>query len=411
MTDTPACRLAVVASHPIQYFTPLYRRLAKFPGLDLDVLFCRDFGVRPRFDRQFAQVIAWDTDQLSGYNHRFLKNISPVHDTFNPLHAINPGAFLRLLSGYDALWVNGYLYPSNWLAVFAARLRRTRILLRSELQFGSSADEPSARPLRDAVLRQWIQRSDALLYIGRANRQAYLHYGAREEQLFFAPYSVDVERIAALAPEDGSARVTARNRWNVPTDRPVALFVGKLTRNKHPEALLQLARVAAARPIDVHLVFVGSGEMQGELEEAVKRDGLTNVSMLGFVNQSELPRVYAMADLFILPSDSEPWGLVVNEAMAAGIPVVVSDSVGCAPDLIQSGVTGYTFPRGDWNAMAHRALTILEDPMSARRMGRAARELSSRYSYDATVAGILAALSALGLFTAGEQVERQHVEA
>src|SRR6185312_13526127 len=193
---TSSCRLAILASHPIQYFTPVYRRLALVPGLDIEVLYCRDFGARPAYDQQFDRIVKWDVDQLGGYNHRFLFNASPISNTFNPLHAINPGALPRMLGGFDALWVNGYLYPSNYLAAIGAKMSNTRLLMRSELRVDAQRDPSARQTVRDAVIRRWVAMCDALLYIGRRNRDAYLAYGADVNKLFFTPYSVDVDEIA-----------------------------------------------------------------------------------------------------------------------------------------------------------------------------------------------------------------------
>ena len=390
-------RLAILASHPIQYFTPLYRMLAAQPGLDVDVMFYQDAGVRPRYDKQFGATIRWDTDLLSGYPHRFLRNVSPVRDSFNPLSAINPGAFVRLLRGYDALWLNGYVYPSNWLAAAAAVLRGTRLLLRCDLWLDPSRRRRRLDPIRDAVIRGWVRRSDALLYIGEANRQAYLAYCARPEQLFFTPYSVDVERIADVRRRYDGRRAELRRRWRVPPDAVVVLFVGKMTEGKHPEAVLPLARSAdGARA--VHLVFAGSGPLDARLRAEAAALGLTNVSFLGFVNQSALPEVYAMADIFVMPSARDMWGLVLNEAMAAGLAPVASDRVGAVADLVSHGETGFVFPAGDWNALEGIVRALAADDGVRARVGAAAAERSRAYNHGAAVKGILEALEAVGAY-------------
>ena len=391
------CRLAVMASHPVQYFTPLYKRLAVLPGLELDVFFYRDYGVRARFDRQFGRSVRWDTDQLSGYRHRFLFNISPISDTFNPLHAFNPGAFTRLLRGYDAVWMNGYTYPSNWLGLAAASLRNTALLLRSELWLEPTRTSKRLDPLRDRVIRWWVRHADALLYIGEANREAYVAYGAREQQLFFAPYSVDVDAIGLAVRDSAHARRVLRRQWGVPPEAVIALYVGKFTSRKHPEMLLHLLD-ASARASRLHVVFAGSGPLENALKERVAQLAPGRATFLGFVNQSALPQVYAAADLFVMPSDREPWGLVLNEAMVAGLPPVACDAVGAARDLIVEGITGFTFPVGDWRLMTHHVDRLAEDAALRRRVGDAAMSRAKAYSYDATVAGIVEALRRVGRY-------------
>lgn len=391
-----SCRLAILASHPIQYFTPVYRRLASAPGLDVEVFFCRDFGARPRYDQQFDRVVQWDVDQLGGYSHRFLFNASPISNTFNPLHAINPGAFSRMLGGFDALWVNGYLYPSNYLAAIGASISRTRVLMRSELRADLIRNASVRQTIRDAVIRQWVARSDALLYIGRRNREAYLRFGADESKLFFTPYSVDVEGIAATVARSAD-RAALRHEWGIPPTDAVLLFVGKLTPRKHPEAMLRLAAECGR---GVHVVLVGSGPLEQQLRAEVARTGLSNVSFLGFVNQRRIAEVYALADVFVMPSENEPWGLVLNEAMAAGVAPVVCSEVGASADLIQEGKTGFTFSNGDWNAMTMLVRQLVSNIESRSAVGAAARVMSNRYSYAATAAGVIDALTSLGVYAA-----------
>ncbi|MEJ7810330.1 MAG: glycosyltransferase family 4 protein [Gemmatimonadaceae bacterium] len=386
-------RLAVLASHPIQYFTPLYQRLAAAPDIELEVMFYRDYGVQARYDKQFGRDVLWDTDLLSGYAFRFLRNLSPVSDTFNPLHAINPGAFFRVLRGFDAVWVNGYTYPSNWMGAAAAALRGLRLLFRSELRLEPDRRGGPAKGLRDAVIRSWVRRADALLYIGQENRNAYLAHGARESQLFFSPYSVDVAAIAAARPRSAEARRALRARYGLPTDRAIVLSVGKLTRRKHPEALLRIAaddRLSGS----VHVVFAGSGPEEPALRADVERRALANVTFLGFFNQSALAEVHALADIFVMPSERENWGLVLNEAMASGAAPVVSDDVGAAADMIVPGETGITFRSGDWPAMVDAVVRLVDDIGLRERMAAGAKRQSGAYSYDRSVRGILEGMQA-----------------
>jgi glycosyltransferase involved in cell wall biosynthesis len=394
------CRLAILASHPVQYFVPIYRRLAKDPRIALDVLYCSDYGVRAQYDKQFDRKILWDVDLTADYPHRFLVNISPISDTFNPLHAINPSAFLHLLRGYDALWVNGYVYPSNWFAIAGAALRRTRILFRSELRVGPGHSSRWLDPFRERVIRWWVRRADALLYIGRANRDAYIHYGAQETQLFFSPYSVDVETISRRAA-DSDVRSRVRRQWGASESDRVVLFVGKMTERKHPEALLRLLDddQGANR---VRLVFVGTGPLESNLRLQVEPRWSGRVAFLGFVNQKDLPDIYAGADIFVMPSEREPWGLVLNEAMAAGLATVATDDVGGGIDLIKHGQTGFIFPSGDWDAMAGMVRDLVSNDELRRRVGQGASDVAREYSYDAAARGVTQALISLDLIGASE---------
>ncbi len=387
--------LAVLASHPIQYFTPIYRRLAQVPGLEVDVFYCRDFGVRNQFDKQFGRAIQWDVDQLSGYRHRFLTNVSPVTSTFNPLHAINPGAFTRMLRGYGALMVNGYVYPSNWLAAAAGWFRGTKLLLHSDMRLDPHRRPKRTDALRNRLLGAWVRRSDALLYVGRANREAYLAYGARDEQLFFSPFSVDVETMVA-ARANAAARSAERARWGAGPETTVLLFVGKLVEQKHPELMLDIAASVAGD--DALVVVAGSGPLEPTLRDSARARALGNVRFLGFVNQSALPTTYAAADVFVMPSEREAWGLALNEAMAAGLAPVTWDEVGATADLIEDGVTGSLIEGRSAPATIDAVRRLVASPPLRIAMGKAAQARASLYSYDASVAGIVQALRTCGVY-------------
>jgi glycosyltransferase involved in cell wall biosynthesis len=366
------------------------------------VWYCRDFGVRPHFDRQFGRAVQWDTDQLEGYDYRFLSNISPIRDVFNPLHAINPGALTGMFEGYDALWVNGYVYPSNWLAALGAWLTGAKLLFRSDLRAETATPIGLRSIFRDVLRRGWISHSDGLLYIGHSNRQAYVAYGADERQLFPTPYSVDVDAISDAVRRAADNRRELRARWSVPEQATVVLFVGKLTPRKHPEALLHIA----AKSPDLHFVVAGSGPLEDLLVAEAKRTCSSNVSFLGFVNQSQLPDVYALSDIFVMPSEREPWGLVLNEAMAARLPAVVSRDVGAVPDLIIEGETGFTFPMGDWDAMAALVRRLATDVQLRRQIGDAASRRAQLFTFAATADGIVEALRALGVYKADDTAAR-----
>lgn len=391
------CRIAIVASHPIQYFVPIYRRLAALPGLRLQVFFCSNFGAESRYDKQFGRMVKWDVELVDGYPHRFLRSVSPISDTFNPLHAINPSVFWRTLGQYDAVWVNGYLYPSNWFAIAAARLGGARVLMRSELRSGHEPHGQLRSGVRRALISYAVRTSDALLYIGRLNRQAYEAFGARPQQLFFCPYSVDAESLARLRAETRDTRDQLRQAWDVPADATVLLYVGKLTERKHPEAMLNVLRDIKDN-CNIHVLFVGSGPLEPELRDSARSIDAKRVTFAGFVNQSRIAEAYCLADIFALPSENEPWGLVLNEAMCAELPCVVSNDVGAAHDLIVDGVNGLLFEPLDWAMLAESVLLLANSPSLRQRMGKLAQERASQYCYDASTRGVIDALRSLRIY-------------
>jgi glycosyltransferase involved in cell wall biosynthesis len=141
------------------------------------------------------------------------------------------------------------------------------------------------------------------------------------------------------------------------------------------------------------LIIVGDGEERAALETCARAFQLDHVHFAGFRNQTELPAFYDLCDVFVLPSDNEAWGLVLNEVMNAGKPVVASDQVGAAADLIQEGVNGHVFPAGDVAALRSRIASILADPARARGMGQASRKIISGWNFEAGRVGLLSALA------------------
>ena len=274
----------------------------------MDVLFLTDDGHCPVVDPGFGVPVAWDIDLLSGYEHQFL-TMSGRH----PSALSRVARLARWVSDHDAVVVHGYSHPWMLLAALLCRTRRVPYLLR-----GDSAPQGQAtglrRHLRNAVARTVVSASAAGLAIGQLNEEFYRHYGA--SRIIWAPYSVDDERFAGPPP---TSRSELLSRWNLDGHKPVILFCGKLCPRKRP---LDLCAAVKALARDVNVLFVGDGVLADEVRACLPPG---SGAITGFVNQSELPAYYHAADIIVLPSEWEPWGLVVNEAMAAGVLPVVSD--------------------------------------------------------------------------------------
>jgi glycosyltransferase involved in cell wall biosynthesis len=237
-----------------------------------------------------------------------------------------------------------------------------------------------------------LRRIDGALAIGTLNREFYRAYGVPDARIFWVPYAVDNARFGAESQRWRSSRPALRESLGLPADVPVLLYAGKLIERKRPLDLLDAyARLAADHPAAI--VFLGEGAERGRLEAAAERYGLSRVVITGFVNQQEISRYYAAADLLALPSSHEPWGLVLNEGMCFGLPLVASDAVGAAPDLVRGGDNGFIYPVGDVAALAAALRRLLADPALRARMGARSREIVAGFSYDADIEGIVTALN------------------
>jgi glycosyltransferase involved in cell wall biosynthesis len=386
-------RIAFLSTHPIQYQAPLFRALHRRPGVHVTALFCHPHGVEPSFDREFGRVIRYDVPLLEGYEYRFLRNLA-VSPGLTPTGLINPGVARVLATGeFDALIVHGYSYLTSLLSLVAPR-RRTRVLLRGESNLRHR--RPPTRLLaKDLALRPLFRRVDGFLSIGSLNRDYYEAYGVAPERITLAPYSVDndffVERSAAATRDPGDAR----RRLGLPNREVLFASVAKLIAKKRPFDLLEA--FAQARIADrAGLAYVGDGELRALLEERIRALGLQDsVKLLGFRNQTELPEIYGACDVLILPSDYEPWGLAVNEAMACGAAAFVSDQVGAGPDLVADPAC--TFAVGDVGRLAEMMRGAVVDPAWRRQLRQRAAARIRGWGIEATADGVLAGVErALG---------------
>lgn len=382
-------RLAILASHPIQYFAPLYRRLAQEPAVDLTVYFCSRQGLESRLDRGFGRPVQWDTPLVDGYEHRFLGNIRQSDNVGGFFSLANPGIIRELARGrYDALWVHGHNYATNLAAIAAAKLLGIPVLMRGETHPGLTRavwKETVRRPLMQIFYHHLV---DGFLSIGTRNESYYTSHGVRPDQIFRVPYVVDNSFFARGEPD----RERIRGELGLPSDLPVVLFASQLAPRKRLAELLEAYRRLRAEGMRLGLLVVGSGPEEERLRRVVRDLAIPDVIWAGFRNQSELPALYAASDVFVFPSVQEPWGLVLNEAMSAGLPVIVSEEIGAAADLVRHGESGFLFPGGDVDALTERLRLLVQNPDLRRTMGERSRQIMENWDIERCVQGVLAAL-------------------
>ncbi len=400
----PKLRVAYLVSHPIQYQAPLLRRIALEPDIDLTVLFGSDFSVRSYKDRGFGVEVAWDTPLLEGYRSEFLP---PLRDTgeVSPTAPISRGIYRRLRQpdgqpAFDALWVHGYASVNALQAILAANALGTPVLLRAESWLADRVRSPWKLALKRMFFRVLREGVTAVLPIGTANAEYWTYYFGSSVPQFLMPYAVDNQYFAHLAAAAAPREQELRAELDLAPQRPVILFASKLQSRKHADHLIEAYRrflKDRTPPETPYLVIVGEGEERAALEAqagALHEDSpLEGVRFAGFRNQSELPRFFQLADVFVLPSRHEPWGLIVNEAMAAGCPVIVSTDAGCHPDLVEDGVQGCVFPVGDIAALTDCLRRVFASPGAAAQMGERARERVRTWTFEEDVRGLRKALA------------------
>ena len=354
----------------------------------------------------------------------------------------------------NAILTYGWNSFSNWLAFLTAFLKKIPVFLHAENPLNQELLKPKWKIKIKKIILGWLfRRISAFLYIGEENKKFYQYYGVPEEKLVFCPYAVDNSRFMAASDELGVMRNELRKKQGIGKDDVVILFVGKLIRKKRPMDLLRAFSILrtsdiprgstspmsdfpniddstawksdiaklkgesniaksdvqhesasmfgtsdfggnpTSRTSDVHLLYVGDGELRPNLEKYTKEHNLKNIYFLGFKNQTELPEYYTIADIFVLPSGvGETWGLVVNEAMCFGLPIIVSDVVGCGPDLVKHGENGYIYPVGNIEKLTDYLEDLIKNPEKRKSFGKKSFEIIQEYTYEKDIKGILEAL-------------------
>jgi glycosyltransferase involved in cell wall biosynthesis len=387
-------RLAILITHPIQYYTPLYRRLAQEPNLELTVYFCSRQGSEEYVDAGFGKRLKWDRPLLEGYKYKFLKNLRRGDAVNGFLSLVNPGIVSELRTNhFDGLLISGHNHVTYVLAMAAAKFLNVPVLMRCDTHLGLKK-APLKRVLRKPLMSFLYQRvCAACLPIGTRNKEFYLAHGVNEERLFTAPFTVDNDFFIQAADQFRARSETIKAELNLPLDKPLILFASKVIPQKRPMDVMRAYQRIRNDGIPAALVFVGSGEHESVLKSYVKANGVPDVHFFGFRNQSELPKFYALADIFVFPPENESWGLIVNEVMCAGVPIIASEEIGAVPDLLRNGENGFTFPAGDVDLLEHHIRTLLTDQELRKRMGKKSRAIIENWDNERCVKAIQSALN------------------
>jgi glycosyltransferase involved in cell wall biosynthesis len=383
-------RVLAVAAHPVQYMAPIFRRMAAHPGFDLHVAYCSLRGAEARHDPEFGATVQWDVPLLEGYAWSHVPNRGSGEESFFGLR--NPGLSKLIREGnFDAvLCFVGYVRATFWIAYRAARSSKAAFLFGTDTNTLAPRDGRRWKSTVKKILWPRLFRlADQVIVPSSGTRDLIVSLGLPAERVSLTPYSVDndwwMQQSAAVD------RSVVRAAWSVSASDAVILFCAKLQLWKRPGDLLRA--FAKANLSDALLVIAGEGPLRAELEAQAAQLGIsTHVRFLGFVNQSRLPAVYTSADLMVLPSEYEPFAVVVNEAMCCGCPVAASDHVGAARDLVAPVRQEFVFPCGDIVALT----AILEDAVVDRSrlasLGRAAVAHIKTWSPERNIAATYEAI-------------------
>ncbi len=386
------CPLAIFDTHPIQYHAPVYRALQQRFGIPVAAIYGSDCSIAGYLDQEFGTSFAWDVDLLSGYDSAFLSRApadgekssqrAPFFRMGKALRALNPRAVL--LTGYSPAF--------HQIAFIQARRLGLPILFRGETTDNARHRRSAQELLRSSALRIFYKNCSKMLYVGQNSYRHFKRLGVPNAKLLFSPYCVDTNVFSAGERHRLELRDEVRARLGIRSLDTVLLFSGKLSHRKGPDLLLSAVK---SLPTEIRgrtvIVFLGSGAMEADLQASAKRAPDIEARLVGFQNQKQLSPYYHAADLLVLPSrHSETWGLVVNEALHHGVPCLVSEAVGCALDLIDSGTTGEVFETGSVESLSNAILRGLMLVGREHIRGRC-RNKVSHYTTEKAAEGIASA--------------------
>ncbi|WP_406825660.1 glycosyltransferase family 4 protein [Pedobacter sp. KACC 23697] len=413
-------KLAIITTHPIQYYAPVFKLLAE--KIQLKVFYTWGNQSVAKYDQGFVKQIEWDIPLLNGYDYLFLENTAKDPGTHRFSAIFNP-TLIKEINDFkpDAILIYGWAWKSH-LKVLHFFKGKTPVYFRGDSTL-LDQHQNFRRLLRKYFLKWVYKHIDKAFYVGTANKAYFKRFGLKDDQLIFAPHAVDNDRFAngnILEAE------VLRTQLGIKIDEILILFAGKLEPKKNPELLLD-----AFIDLDLknsHLLFVGNGMLEERLKIKVKGlrfsgEGLTEKVPFGYVqddskfsselraerlkesvksrihfidfqNQSQMPVVYQACDLFCLPSQGpgETWGLAVNEAMAAGKAILVSDKVGCATDLVSPGINGEIFKSGDLTDLKQKLKVFTENKNKLAQMGLASQKIIKDWSFEKQVNQIIEAI-------------------
>ncbi len=355
-------KFIVIVSHPIQYHAVLWRSMAKMDEIDFEVWFCSNHGQRRSLDKDFGVEFKWDVPLTDGYEHRFFKNIGFGSGFFKYININLIGSLL--FKNIDYVYFHGVnnftAYTSYWLAKLKAAKTIIRVI--AHLLDGNSYNGFKAK-LKNFIYGSVFRKSSVCLYIGKHNRSFFKHFGVQDEKLIHAPHIVDNAffQKSRLNYED---KKVFKQKIGIHEEDLVLLFCGKLIPKKQPKLLLE-SYLNSNINKRVILLFVGDGILRNDLEtlsnEKSKNDNIKTIKFLGFQNQTQLPSIYSISDVMVLPSfHQETWGLVVNEALNFNNAIIMSDNVGCGPELVE-GKTGFIFNRNSFNELQDAIEKLIND--------------------------------------------------
>ncbi|MEZ5039044.1 MAG: glycosyltransferase family 4 protein [Saprospiraceae bacterium] len=388
-------KIHFLLSHPIQYHSPLFDQFAKNPHVELKVYYCSDYGLSEKGERHHPELgilPTWDIDLVGGYPNEFLKNNSPRPSIFKGFWGlINLEIYTALKRDKpDVLIINGWNYFSVIWAIICCKIIGIPIYVRGDNILEN--DEKLSffkRKIKHIIYKKILFNVyDKICFVGELNKLFFIQYGVPIKKLIWTPHAVDNKRFRDYYLFNKSEKVKLRNTLAIKNIFTI-LFVGRLHDIKRP---LDLIKAVASIKTPAQIIFIGDGLLREKIISYCKEVNFKNYFITGFLNQKEILKYYLIGDVMVLPSESETWGLVVNEAMNFNLPIIVSDKVGCGPNLCTKS-NGFIFQKGNISSLTNKINSLIDNRELCIEMGNESGKIIEQYSYDSIIKNILASLN------------------
>ncbi len=365
--------LMVLENHPVTYRLGIYELLSKNPHINLKVLFISN-------------------RTLKGHN------FSNSNKKINRLSNLNfPHKFTqgRIVGGLiknrpDAIIIYGYQSTTHKIALMTAKILGIPIIFRDEIDF-IDYSSPFAKKIKKIIFPALFKLPSAFLYSYTRSKEFYLSQKVSKKRLFFHPCAVNNDFFQKQAKKGKRDMDKIKKKLGIPQNSKVILYVGRIEKRKRVRDILNAYKKLDNKK-DTYLIYVGNGTEEKNIKKYSKSNNLNNVKIFNSVNRNELYKFYSIADLFVIASDYDPSPKVLNEAMNFSLPVIVSNKVGTAPDLIKQGKNGFIFKCKDIDELAKNMEISINDKKLREKMGKESLKIISKWNFDEDVKATIKAL-------------------
>ena len=370
-------RLAIYSMHPIQYQVPIFREIAKNKNIETTILYGDKLGINGYYNEYFKSYIKWDIPLLDGYKYKFFKNytfrkISGFFSRFNPGMALH-----ILMNKYDVLLIHGYQTFSSWILLFSARISGKKIIIRGEA-IPKNKKSNFKNFINRFLIKFFLSQTDIVMYSCIGNKLYWKDLGIKESKLYFMPCAVDNNYFQSQIKKLSPNRKNLRNKFNIKPEDFVILFSARFTDRKRPFDLINA--VNQIKNVNCVILFVGDGPLKNLMLKKCNEKNIRTI-FTGFVNQSKLSNFYILADCVICISSYDASPKVLNEAMNFSLPVIVSNMVGTAYDLVDDK-NGFIVDVGNINQIANSINNILKNTKKRISMGNVSKQKILNFSLE-----------------------------